>query len=198
MYSRINCCCLDIQPELAVCSVVVHIHNGIQASCFCVSHDFCDSIEPRLFYLIIRSFSYMSEPSDRNTYCGESCCLYLVECGLRSFRVAPESLSGYAVVLSIEVVAEVPADSELRGRFPCSIILRHRHYRSRFRLHNFSALADFHILLFLSGYDRYPGRPFLDIRIRRNGYSDNSFVSRISCSFLHLHPAVARNDIKLF
>ena len=60
MYSRINCCCLDIQPELAVCSVVMDIHNSIQASGFCVSHDFRNSIEPRLFYLIIRSFAYMS------------------------------------------------------------------------------------------------------------------------------------------
>ena len=117
----------DVQPILAVASVMMYIDNGIKACRFSIAHDFRHSVKPSLVNFVIRSFPDMSEPGHRNSDCSETGRLQLVECSLSGLRIAPECFARDSVIVGIKVISEVPAQTESSGKSPgkISIIIRH-------------------------------------------------------------------------
>ena len=204
---RIDSSCLDIKPVLAVRSVMVHIDDCIQTSFLGISDNFSHSVQPCLLNLVIRSFSDMSHPGNRYSYCSESCSLYLVERCLSCLRITPECLSRHSVVLGIEMVSEVPSYSEPFSKLPCKITVIYRGIGSAAvssslifsttRRNRSSSLRNVDILFLFSSHYRNSCFAWLRKHILLYGYSHDGLVV-CRGAFLRLYPLVSGNEINRF
>ena len=107
-----------IQPITAVRPIVMNIDNGIQACVLRIAHYLGNTIQPCFLDLIAGSGSYMSHPSDRNTYGSDSCGSQFVKQGLRCLPVTPDCFISYAIAVRIQLISQIPAQSQAFGYSP--------------------------------------------------------------------------------
>ena len=192
----------DVQPIFAVTTIVMYIDNGIKASRFSIAHDLCHSVKPSFFYLILRSLANMSKPGHRNADCGETCRLQLVECSLSGLRIAPECFARDSVIVSIEMISEVPAQTESSGKSPgkISIIIRHNGstaISTITRWHRSLCLKDIQVRLFFASHDSKSGLTLFWQYILFYSHCHDCLIV-CGSTFLCLYPVFLRNEIKFF
>lgn len=116
---------LDTQPVFAVSSVVVDIDNRHQTCLLGIAYDLSHAVHPCLVYLVFWSRSDMSQPRDRDTYRCVPFAFRPSKVAWVSLCIAPGSFAGYTIVLSVELVAEVPSESEFLRYRPGIVCSRH-------------------------------------------------------------------------
>ena len=120
----IFCSIDDIEPVLAVRSVMMHVDYHHESGILCISHDFINTVKPCFAYLVIRCTAKLSEPGNRDAHCLESGFLYLEECFLGCLRITPGGLACNTVVIGIELVSQIPSYTEYRGEIPGKLSFR--------------------------------------------------------------------------
>ena len=207
VFLRIYTSRLDIEPILAVCTIVMHIDNSIQSGRFSITHDFRHSFKPSLVNLIVRSLANMSKPCHRDTYCGETSSLQLIECSLSSLGIAPECFTRDTIIICIEMISEVPAQTEPFSKLPGQIAIIFRDngistiisasISTITRWHRSLGLQDIQVLLLFSSHDSKSGLTLFWQYILFYSHCHNCLVV-YSSSFPCLYPVFLRYEIELF
>ena len=106
-----------LEPIAAVGTIVVYVDNGVEPSLLGIAHHFGHALE-----LVgvdgvgcggAQGFGgYLAEPGYGDAYGAEASGFEGIEGGLCARGVAPGGLASHTVVVSIELVAEVPAHAE--------------------------------------------------------------------------------------
>ena len=89
----------------------MRVHDGHKASLLGITDDFRDAVQPTVFDPISRSGADVTFPGRADADGLEPGRLDAVHRGLGAFGIAPDRLSGYAVVDGVHVVTHVPARS---------------------------------------------------------------------------------------
>ena len=109
---------LDAQPILAIRPVVVKVDDDVQLGILGISHHVHHPIQPCLVDAIIRCFAHLPQPCHGDAYRRDACLRQLIEGLLGGLSVSPTRFIGHTIYMRIELIAQVPPQSQLASHIP--------------------------------------------------------------------------------
>ena len=179
---------LDVEPVFAVRSVVVDVYDGVEPGIFRVADNLGNPFQPGLIKLIIRSFSYVSEPGDRDAHGLESRLCNGIESRLGSLCIAPAGLRSHTIGMGIHLIAKVPAYFQLLRYCPGCIVILDRPVVSRF-------LSHFDIDFFITADYGNLAAALLFLAVLLYLHGDSKLVVSIA-SLATFYPLVPRRNVR--